>query len=242
MPKIAPQHAWKNPEHAPSPDWPEDCLVQWGASGLVLSDKPGGSYGTAFFEAFPEKGGFIRGEGATIAEAEASALQKFRRESACEHLWGRGRYTNGGAICRRCGGFQSVFRPIHELGSHKAPLRPFELSMIVDGMLQPMAGEDRRSLRHARKVFLKARVAGIDIPETPSDIRNIGLFDAPNAYVLACRRAVGLWLKDHMEVLEGREEGAMAGLFSALDVRSLKRLLEEIEEDVENPASSPDCG
>jgi hypothetical protein len=240
MPKIASQHAWKDKDHVPSSEWPGDCMVQWGGSGVVISEKPGGSYGTAFFEAFPESGGFIRGEGPTIAEAEAAAFARFVRESACEHLWGRGRYTNGGAICRRCGGFQTVFQPIHTLGSHKAPLRPFELSMITDGMLQPTEREDDRSRRHARKVWLKARVAGIDLPETPSTPRTIGLFDAPDAYVLACRRAVGLWLKDNLEVLEDREAGAVAGLFSALDVSSLKLLMEDIEEDGEEAGAAPE--
>ena len=59
--------------------WPEDCLVQWGDRGLVLRrEKSGGSYTTAFFEAFPNNPQtFIRGEGVCIEEAERLAFKQF---------------------------------------------------------------------------------------------------------------------------------------------------------------------
>ena len=90
--------------------WPEDCLVQGGSSGLVIV--PGGeSYGTAFVEAFPDT--FIRGEGATIKEAEDSAWAKYQRRVSCPgHEWEPRNYKNGAGFCKFCNTFQSrVFTP-----------------------------------------------------------------------------------------------------------------------------------
>ena len=83
------------PEHEPSDQWGEDCPVQWGGGGVVMSVK--GGYRTAFFEVFPKTGsGFIRGEGGTVPEAEEAALRKRRREMACPaHVLGRRGYNNG---------------------------------------------------------------------------------------------------------------------------------------------------
>lgn len=213
MPIIASQHRWKDKEHVPSGDWPDDCTVQWGGSGLVLSQKPGGSYGTAFFEAFPKSGGFIRGEGETIALAEAKALEKFRRESVCQHRWGRDRWTNGGALCRSCGAFQSVFSPIVKLGAWKEALTPFELDHIASGYLRPREDRDTRSRRYHRRMALKAAVAGIRLPDPPSDPEEPpGIFDPPDEYVLACRRAVGQRLRELLPLAQA-DRGGLSGLF-----------------------------
>ena len=85
------QEAWQ-----PLKDWPSDTYVQWGGRGVVLrADDKGGSYSTAFFEAMPAGGGFIRGEGKSIEEAEADAFSRFEKEDACRpHRWGRRGYTN----------------------------------------------------------------------------------------------------------------------------------------------------
>jgi len=133
--KIAPHHVPGTPEHKFSqmlrPDqvyqprhaWPSDCTVQWG-HGIVPA--------TPFFEAFVP-GTFIRGEGATIADAETRAFEKYEGEKLCGHQWGRQRpggllYTNGAGWCRKCGGFRSeMFRPIVTLGHHRKPLRLMEL-------------------------------------------------------------------------------------------------------------------
>lgn len=231
MPIIASQHSWKDRDHVPSEDWPEDCTVQWGGHGVVLSDRPGGSYGTAFFEAFPPAGGFIRGEGETIALAEAKALARFRRESACQHRWGRDRWTNGGALCRNCGAFQTVFTPIVRLGAWRDPLTAFEIDHIASGYLRPGAETDARSRRYHRRMALKAAVAGIRLPEIPQEPAERGsLFDPPDAYVLACRRAVGERLRDLLR-LAPADRGGLSGLFEGMHRRSLERLLEEIEGD-----------
>ena len=122
--------------------WPDDCFVQCGDSGIVLG-KSGSlekvltgsdpltelakgmadtdSYMTAFFEAFPKNPRtFIRGEGKTIEEAEASAYARFERFVRCQndrgHKYDRRGYTNGAGFCHRCGMFRGVgggqgFRP-----------------------------------------------------------------------------------------------------------------------------------
>jgi hypothetical protein len=133
--KIAPQHVPGTDAHKlsalmgletpyePSCAWPEDCRVQWG-HGIVPA--------TPFFEAFPA-GSFIRGEGATIAEAEAKAFADYQRTIGCDHVWGRHRpgttttYTNGAAFCRKCGGFKaSMVPPLRASGWWRKPLSRME--------------------------------------------------------------------------------------------------------------------
>jgi hypothetical protein len=95
-------------------EWPQDCYVQWGGKGLVLCSG-GGSYVTAFFEAFPtDPPTFLRGEGATVEEAERMAFAKLQRQLGCPaHEFERGRYRNGAALCKHCGLFNSVaFEPL----------------------------------------------------------------------------------------------------------------------------------
>lgn len=102
--------------HTPVCEWPADCTVQWGARGVVLRrQENGGSYNTAFFEAFPTKPKtFIRGEGSTIEEAERSAFGQFEKFQACpNHEFERRNYTNGAGFCKHCGLFNSTaFEPI----------------------------------------------------------------------------------------------------------------------------------
>jgi hypothetical protein len=82
--------------------WPEDCFVQGGGRGVVFAE--GKTYRTAFVEAFPA-GTFLRGEGATIAEAEDACWAQYERLSGCPHDQGFDRrdYVNGSGFCRRCG-------------------------------------------------------------------------------------------------------------------------------------------
>jgi hypothetical protein len=90
--------------------WPESCFVQCGGKGVVIS--PAGNYRTAFFEAFPDT--FIRGEGGTIEEAEASAWGIYQRQLACPgHDYAR-RGDSEHGTCRHCGRFQTdAFKPVH---------------------------------------------------------------------------------------------------------------------------------
>ena len=93
-------------------DWLEGTFIQGGDKGLVVSrtkDKP--SYTTAFVEAFPPEssgGGFFRGEGSSIAEAETAAWNKWQVSINCPgHEWETRGYTNGAGFCIHCKKFES---------------------------------------------------------------------------------------------------------------------------------------
>jgi hypothetical protein len=85
--------------------WPDDVYLQGGGEGVVITSA--GNYRTAFVEAFPS-GTFLRGEGATIGEAETRCWEKYQRISTCPTspthgpFEARG-YTNGSGFCANCG-------------------------------------------------------------------------------------------------------------------------------------------
>lgn len=111
--------------------WPEECFCQAGDNGIVFTESTVGDalespvdfvhaaldgggkphYHTAFFEAFPEINGvgtFLRGEGATIVDAEASAWEQYQKLSVCPgHEFEARGYTNGAGFCKHCGMFAS---------------------------------------------------------------------------------------------------------------------------------------
>lgn len=164
MPKIAPQHAWKDKDHVPSEQWGDETYVQWGSRGVVLGKK---SYGTAFFEAFPpdteDAGGFIRGEGETLVLAEENALNKYKRGIACDHLWGREAYKNGGQLCRHCRAFRFGYLPeIMTLGGWRHPLKRSEVSILEmtdeDGLFE--SPERNVEAPYIRKLRLRLRIFG----------------------------------------------------------------------------------
>jgi hypothetical protein len=136
---IAPHHKPGSynydPANEPKCAWPDDCYVQWGDTGVVFRRKEhGGSYETAFFEAFPGDT-FIRGEGKTVAEAEAHAFAQFIRFSACSgHDFERRNYTNGAGFCKHCGMFKGkAFEPIPEdPNAPKSMLQEFLEAAVKD--------------------------------------------------------------------------------------------------------------
>ena len=206
MPIIASHNrTWRPEGHVPSPNWPEDCHVQWGGSGLVLK-KDGDAYATAFFEAFPVGGGFFRGEGASIAAAEADCLEKYDRFSRCAHIWGRGRYTNGGAICRRCGAFMTRFRPIPRLGAFRDPISATELDLAMDGYCR----RDPKD-RFQTRLWLRLTRAGIRLPDP----------DRAD-YGSSCRDAVLFWYRENQNWVHHEGGGGISGLFDRLALRRLE--------------------
>lgn len=101
-------------------EWPEDCAVQGGTKGLVISAK--GNYRTAFFEAFPTNPStFLRGEGETVEAAEEAAWQKWQRILNCPnggvHEYETRGYKNGCGFCKHCGLFTSGVFDLAEIGS-----------------------------------------------------------------------------------------------------------------------------
>lgn len=154
------------PDYDPRHPWPENCTVQWG-HGIAPA--------TPFFEAFIP-GTMLRGEGATIADAEDQAFQRLQTELACDHQWGRQRpggqlYTNGGGWCRRCRAFRSaMFQPIVELGAHRRPISRMEADHLHsvendDEMNARMAAlyPERIEIRarHARLLRIRMNLYGV---------------------------------------------------------------------------------
>lgn len=96
-------------------DWLDDCFVQCGDEGFVVSEKD--SYLTAYFEAFPNNPKtFIRGEGKTIEEAEKKAWETLQLYSSCpNHEFERRGYENGVGFCKHCNLFNSnAFEPLNK--------------------------------------------------------------------------------------------------------------------------------
>lgn len=102
-------------------DWLQGTFLQGGDKGIVISrNKDVPSYTTSFVEAFPPEssgGGFYRGEGSSIAEAETAAWNKWQKSQACEkHEWEARGYTNGGGFCKHCKCFGSEAFTAEQLG------------------------------------------------------------------------------------------------------------------------------
>lgn len=183
MPRIAKHHSWKDSDFSPREAWSEDTYVQWGGNGVVIGKNP---YTTAFFEAFPpaneNAGGFIRGEGKTIAEAEKDAFSKYQKETGCDHYWGRERYRNSGQLCRHCRAFRSGFvKPIYIDGHLRKPLEKWEVSSLEmhtnpDDIMKEILGEKslserRKSEKWVRKLQVRKSLFGVkEYPETNTDI------------------------------------------------------------------------
>lgn len=225
MPILAAHHAYKDKDHQPSQDWPPDCMVQWGGHGVVVK-QGGGGYRTAFFEAFPQGGGFFRGEGASIEEAEADCLKRYQAFLTCpEHRWSRGKYLNGGGICRHCKTFRSVFQPVVALGDWKKPLNASALGLLADGAMRPDP-EDASSHRYRRRTWLKARAIGIKLPDFDTAPPEPDGFE-PDAYATASRKAVAAYLIDHLNEIKTDTNG-VSGIFGALHMNILRGLVEEV--------------
>jgi hypothetical protein len=92
-------------------EWSDDCDVQCGDSGIVFSKK--GNYRTAFFEAFPKNPScFLRGEGATIEEAEENCWNKYQKVITCNHEMERRHRKDGYGFCKHCSYSNMVFEPL----------------------------------------------------------------------------------------------------------------------------------
>jgi hypothetical protein len=236
-PIIASHHV--NDPWRPRQEWLRTTTVQWGARGIVLG-RPGT---TAFFEAFPKDGtaGFIRGEGETLEEAEESAYRQWFKHASCltrdGHRWTRTRrlpggkvstYTNGGAFCLRCGAFACVMRPIVEPGAYRAPLDASELDSVASGFCRasPWGREDAAGAKWRRRMELRARRAGIDLPPILGP-RDPGLppYEADD-YEQGCRKAVGAYLRQNREALKP----GGGSIFDGLSVHALRRLMEEVND------------
>lgn len=121
----------KNTKHEAQHPWPEAMYVQGGDVGVVFR-KAGGPYRTAFVEAFaPDT--FLRGEGATVPEAEDDCWKKYLVWRDCSDGTGghgpyeRRQYRNGAGFCTKCGTWMNrVFDPLPEEHKEQAQLTRLE--------------------------------------------------------------------------------------------------------------------
>lgn len=197
--RIASHHAadpWR-----PSRPWPRDTYVQWGSSGLVVSRKQ--SYTTAFFEAFPPReagADFIRGEGADIDAAEEDAFAQYLKASACKHVWGRRKYTNGYGICVRCGhGRSGVFQPVVRLGAWRDPLSSSDIYFLSSGILDGDPDADEK--HYYRSLRLRAALAGLRLPSRQTISRTNGK-DEEQAWMERCELVIAEWWKDYRAIVD----------------------------------------
>ena len=168
-------------------DWPADCFVQAGSRGLVLKGD-GGSYSTAFFEAFPRNPDcFLRGEGATIREAESQCWQKYESILACPgHEYERREREDGYAYCRHCAFSGRVLEPTTTCFVCAVPTRhgrdvngevyceehydelPPELWDRTRQMVEEMKGEQvAPATREEMSQAFSAVISALFAPETP---------------------------------------------------------------------------
>lgn len=97
--------------HLCSRPWPEGTFVQGGDFSYNHEKK------VAFVEAFPE-GLYLRGEGATIREAEDKTWTKYQKWLDCPgHEWETRDYKNGYGFCKHCGTGKSDVFTYEEAGA-----------------------------------------------------------------------------------------------------------------------------
>jgi uncharacterized Zn finger protein (UPF0148 family) len=123
--------------------------VQGGEDGTAFV-RGGASRTTAFVECFPENS-FIRGEGATLAEADDACWAKLQSYTGCEHQWEVRGYRNGGGICKHCGQFGSkVFTP-EDLGLACTTCGVPTYSVLLDDERKPASQQESRCEAHDPK-------------------------------------------------------------------------------------------
>ena len=231
------------PEHHPSDAWHPRTEVQWGGWGIVIGrekDETGAeketTRRTAFFEAFPpaeqDVSGFIRGEGATVAEAEAAALGKLRRELACAgHQWCRRGYTNGLGVCARCKGTRShAFPEIVTLGRFSEPLSVHILESLLEAEDPKreaffIARGEERLLGYSREQVLRMRRLGIEAPHRAPG-------EALHLHGRACRSAARAWAvnADPDAVIAALRHPAKGSIMSFLSRYSADTIRDSIAE------------
>ena len=105
----------------------------------------------AFFEAVPaDVNTFVRGEGATLEEAEKDAFARYQHYGACPgHTPQKRGYKNGAGFCSRCGPFISgAFEP--------EPETPEDIAL---DQLRVKAALARMSEDPKASAFLKAQIS-----------------------------------------------------------------------------------
>lgn len=136
-------------DHETQYPWPPSVFLQGGTSGVVFR-KDWSTYQTAFVEAAPA-GTFLRGEGATVAEAEADCWEQYLRYVHCDNdrtkppygqpwhgPYERRQYTNGSGFCTRCGIWMNRVLPV-------LPDDPNREPGILEQLFTALANEDEET-------------------------------------------------------------------------------------------------
>ena len=179
----------------PRCDWGHDIHVQWARN--LNGDG-------AFFEGFMDDGIMVRGDGASLEEAEHLAFEKYAIAKSCEHQWSRyqrrrDRYMlNGVGECRHCGQTSTrIFKPVTELGKWQSPLGFHDLCLLLGGGLRSYRGRKERPGREKdfRRIEIKARIMGIQLPPVPADPYTDDEFidHAPSSFRNITNQAIASW-------------------------------------------------
>lgn len=150
--------------------WPQDMYLQGGKRGLVVGSK--GSYRTAFVEAFPP-GTFLRGEGESVAEAEAACWAKYEKHMRCDGSGEHGpyeprRYENGSGFCVKCGAwFSKVCQPsmeyrIGEMACDRVQARWGSDVVLLHDKWGPLVEDEKASIR--------AELLGVSPPPATAEL------------------------------------------------------------------------
>lgn len=148
--------------------WPEGMFIQGGKSGVVFT--PDGDYRTAFVEAFPDRV-FLRGEGATIADAEDACWARYQTLVNCpahpEHGPFEAReYTNGVGYCTQCGiRFSGVCDPSIEhkinAAAYKSVSARYGDDVVLTGKWRGLVADE--------EARIKASLLGVTAPEPTTE-------------------------------------------------------------------------
>jgi len=166
---------------------------------------------------------------AMVAQPERFVIARIGPGKADADFRIEGRYTNGGAICRHCGAFKTVFKPIVRLGAWRDPISVFELQSALLGPVHRDAADSREKKTDHRQM-LRLRRAGIRLPSF-SACRDEA------QYRDACRIAILSWYRQHMRspatdaLADVTQKSPLTDLFDGFMKRMLDAELREAEEE-----------
>ena len=147
LPKITNLRAFSNSILSRDPyitdvDW-GDAHAQCGGFYNVPDDHPLSKKETSFFEVSPSVNGistYIRCSGNSEKEAELKAHSILQRYNGCEgHVWDRKDYTDGTAICSKCGLKGVILAPLNKCQTCNKPTNNrigFEELICIEHMFE----------------------------------------------------------------------------------------------------------
>ena len=122
-----------------------------------------------------------------------------------------------------------MFKDIVKLGSWRAPLTPSELSLLTMGSFVADTDDDLRHARWRRRLYLRAKVAGVSLPsKSDIDPSVTGEFERNDAFEELCEQALVDYYVAHRDRLKnGDDKSAMTVFFDTLSLRSIEQLAKQ---------------